>query len=427
MSSATGGRVRRTAVTVWAVGFSLYVLAVFHRTSLAVAGLVARDRFDLSAAQLATFVVVQLFVYASLQIPVGLAIDRFGPRRVLTCGVIAMSLGQLLFAVAETVEVAVSARILVGAGDAMTFACVLRLVATWFPAARVAIWTQVTGIGGQLGAIAATVPMTYAFSHWGWTPTYALAGGIGFVLLIALLVVVHDSPEARRERGAPLSWAVVRRSLGQAWAHPGTRLAFWTHFVTPFSATAFGMLWGYPYLVRAEGVGERTASLLLLLLVVSVVLSGFGVSWVVTRHPYHRSDLVLAIVLAMTLAWTLVLAWPGQAPLPVLALLVTVIAIGGPASTIGFEYGREYNDRHRLGAAIGIINQAGFFASLAVVIAIGLVLDARTPAGQEFAAEAFAPAMACQYPLWALGAFQVWRWRRRTRRFVAAEDVSARD
>ena len=65
---------------VWVVGLLVYFLAVFHRSILAVAGLAAADRFDISAAQLATFTMLQLLVYAGMQIPVGLLVDRYGSR-----------------------------------------------------------------------------------------------------------------------------------------------------------------------------------------------------------------------------------------------------------------------------------------------------------------------------------------------------------
>ncbi|EFQ82039.1 transporter, major facilitator family protein [Aeromicrobium marinum DSM 15272] len=408
----------RAAGWVWAVAFSVYLLAVFHRSSLAVAGLVASERFGITAAQLATFVTLQLLVYASLQIPVGLAIDRLGPRRVLTCGLVVMTVGQLTFAVVDTYPAAVLARVLVGAGDAMTFGCVLRLVSAWFSPRRVPLMTQLTGVGGQFGAILAAVPMTWAFGEFGWTRTYAGAASIGIVLLVALLLVVHDAPGARRVVGPRMSVGLVRRSLADSWSHPGTRLGFWTHFTTQFSATTLGMLWGYPFLVRGEGRSEATAGVLLTVLVVAVMTAGPIIAWLVTRHPYHRSDLVMGVVGAIVVVWTLVLAWPGDAPLAVLVALVVVVGIGGPASMIGFEYGREFNPSHRLGAAIGIINQGGFLATLVLVVAIGLVLDWRTPEGAGFTPEAFRWAMACQYVLWALGLGQIWRYRRRTRRLA---------
>ena len=69
----------RSPYAVWGVGLLVYLVAVFHRSSLAVAGLAAADRFDITASQLAMFTMLQLLVYAGLQIPVGLLVDRFGP------------------------------------------------------------------------------------------------------------------------------------------------------------------------------------------------------------------------------------------------------------------------------------------------------------------------------------------------------------
>ena len=120
---------RRRAWVIWAVGLSVYVLAVFHRTSLGVAGLLAAERFHITAAQLATFTVVQLAVYAAMQIPVGVLIDRFGSKRLMFTGLVLMTAGQFWFAFAGTFAVGLTARILLGAGDAMVFTSLLRLVA----------------------------------------------------------------------------------------------------------------------------------------------------------------------------------------------------------------------------------------------------------------------------------------------------------
>src|SRR5215203_4247453 len=165
----------RQAWTIWVVGLLVYMLAVFHRSSLAVAGLAAADRFDIGASALATFTMLQLLVYAGMQIPVGLLVDRFGPRRVLLTGAITLTLAQAGFAFADTYALALVARVFVGVGDAMTFICVLRLVNTWFAPRRVPLMTQLTGVTGQLCAIIAAVPMTVALRELGWTTSYLIA------------------------------------------------------------------------------------------------------------------------------------------------------------------------------------------------------------------------------------------------------------
>ena len=414
--------------TVWAVGLLVYMLAVFHRSSLAVAGLAAGERFDITASQLATFTTLQLLVYAAMQIPVGLLVDRFGSRSVMLVGTTLMAAAQAGFALAESYPVAVVARVLVGVGDAMTFICVLRLVSRWFPARRVPFVTQVTGTLGQLGAVGAAVPMTWALGRWGWTPAYLAAAGLGVVLAVALLLVVDDSPGARHARGPRLSLGAVRASLAASWAHPGTRLGFWMHFTTQFSATALSLLWGFPFLVRGEGRSEQTAGLLLTLMIVAVMVAGPVLGWLIGRHPWHRSTTVLSIVWSIVLVWTAVLAWPGPAPLWLLVLLVLVTGVGGPASMIGFDLGRTSNPAERLASASGIINQAGFSASLVLVIAIGLILDWRTPgASTAYQPSAFRWAMSAQYVLWAIGLLQIWRYRRRTRGVVDRRVLEAGD
>lgn len=413
-----------SALLIWAVALAAYLLAVFHRSSLAVAGLEAADRFGISAAQLATFTTLQLLVYAGMQVPVGLALDRYGPRLLLVLGAVVMTTGQVCFAFVESYPLAVAARVLVGIGDALTFTCVLRLVATWFPTRRVPLMTQLTGATGQVGSIVAALPMTWAFSHWGWTNAYLAAAGVGLVVTLLVVVVVRDAPGQWRRPGPAISVAFVRRSLSDSWRHPGTRLGFWTHFTTQFSATTLALLWGYPFFVRGEGRSPHEAGLLLTLLVVALVVAGPVLATITTRHPFHRSDLVMGIVLAMVVVWTAVLVWPGDAPTWLLVLLVMVVGTGAPASIIGFEYGREFNPDARLGTAIGIINQGGFIASLLLVVAIGLVLDWRTPSGADYTPEAFRWAMSAQYVLWGLGLANIWRSRHRTRKHVAAAPVS---
>ncbi|MEP9365305.1 MFS transporter [Nocardioides sp. CN2-186] len=414
----------RSPYAVWVVGLLVYLVAVFHRSSLAVAGLAATDRFDISAAQLATFTMLQLLVYAGMQIPVGLLVDRFGSRSVLLTGTIVLTIAQTGFALAESYPAALVARVFVGMGDAMTFICVLRLVSSWFPGRRIPLMTQLTGTLGQLGAIGAAIPMTWALSHLGWTHAYLLAASLGVFLAIAVLVVLWDTPEHKHLRGPAMSLPAVRESLSASWSHPGTRLGFWMHFSTQFSSTALSLLWGYPFFVKGEGQSSSTAGLLLTLMVLAVMLAGPTLGWLVGAHPWHRSTMVLTIVSTIVVVWTVVLAWPDHAPTWLLVVLAIVVGVGGPASMIGFDVGRTSNPHHRFASASGIINQGGFLASLTLVIAIGLVLDWRTPGGgSDYTPSAFRWAMCTQYVLWALGLTQVYRYRVKARRVVDRDEL----
>jgi hypothetical protein len=242
-------------------------------------------------------------------------------------------------------------------------------------------------------------------------------------MVVALLVVVHDAPGTRTRRGPALGLGEIRASLAASWEHPGTRLGFWMHFSTQFSATVLGLLWGYPFLVKGEGLSEQQAGTLLTVMVVAIMAAGPVLGWRVTVRPWHRSNLVIGIVSAIAASWTVVLLWPGDAPLALLVWLVVVTGVGGPASMIGFDVGRTSNPLHRLASATGIINQGGFYASLVLVIAIGLILDWRTPgASADYPPSAFRWAMSFQYLLWGLGLLQVVRYRQKARARLRVED-----
>jgi len=415
----------RRALAVWAVAVAVYFLAVFNRTSLGVAGLMANERFGISAAQLSFFTMLQLVVYAGMQIPVGLLVDRFGSRRVLTAGAALMMVAQAGFALATTYPEALLARTFVGAGDAMTFISVLRIVARWFPLRRVPLFTQLTGNVGQLGAIVAAIPLSWALAHWGWTTAFLCAAGAVPVTLLFLLLVVRDDPSARSLRGEPLSPRVLLSSLRSSWAQPGTRLGFWVHFTTPFSSTVLGLLWGYPFFVKAEHVASTTAGALLTVLTLVGVAAGPVLGYLVGRHPWHRSTLALWAVAASVAAWTAVLLWPGRAPVWLLGVLVCAVGLGVPASMIGFDVARTSNPAHRQASATGIINVAGFVAALVTVVAIGFILDWRTPSGTDYTPGAFHWAMSFQYVVWGLGVIMMLRQRRRIRSRVDRAAVEA--
>ncbi len=407
---------------VWAVGLSAYIVAVLQRTSLGVAGLDAQVRFDVGASALASFAVLQLLVYAGLQVPVGLLLDRFGSMRLVVSGALVMAAGQGLMAFSDDLTGAIIARVLVGAGDAMTFISVLRLVPQWFPTRRIPVVTQLTGIVGQLGQVLSAVPLAALLAGPGWGTAFLSAAASGLFVAVVAVVALHDTPDRRINTGEAATARQLGSDLATAWRHPGTRLGLWTHFTTQFPGTVFALMWGYPFLVAGEGLSRGTASAMLTLFVVVGMIGGPVLGVLVQRHPMRRSWLVLGIVAVNAAGWGLVLAWPGQAPLGVLVVLVIALGLGGPGSMIGFEFARTFNPPNRLGTATGIVNVGGFVASLTAILLIGLILDARTGGSADYGIADFRVAMSVQYLLMAVGVLGILRTRRLVRRRLADED-----
>ena len=404
---------RRRAWVIWSVGLAVYLLAVFHRSSLGVAGLLASERFGVSATELSFFTVLQLLVYAGLQVPVGVLLDRYGSRRLLLVGLVMMTAGQLGFAFATSFPAAVAARAVVGAGDAMIFVSVIRLATVWFHARQAPMVTQLTGIIGQTGAIVAAAPLSYLLRELGWTPAFAAASSVGVVLLVLVLALVTDSPY-RRVEVVPVRLRALAQSLRRVWGNPGTRLGMWSHFVSQFSVTVFSLLWGFPFLVRGQGWSEAAASTLLMAMVGWIILSGFVLAALVARFPFYRSWIVLGVVAAIMVSWALVLLRSTPAPDWLVVLMAFATASGGPTAMVGFDLARSFTPVAAIGRANGIVNVGGFLASLLCMALIGVVLDLRESGGMSaYDLDDFRVAMAVQYLFWALGIVQLLRYRRR--------------
>ncbi|MGW7358682.1 MFS transporter [Streptomyces sp. NPDC054802] len=409
----------RRAAAVWGIGVAVYFVAVIFRTSLGVAGLDAADRFGVNASALSTFSILQLLVYAGMQIPVGLMVDRLGTKKVLTIGVVLFTVGQLGFALSPSYGTALAARALLGCGDAMTFISVLRLGSRWFPARRGPLIGQVAALFGMAGNLVSTLVIARMLHGMGWTATFAGSAAAGVLVLVLLSLFLSDHPEGHEPPPAfggetPLSarhagLAFVRKQIAASWREPGTRLGMWVHFTTQFPGMVFLLLWGMPFLVEAQGMSREGAGGLLTLVVLSNMLVGLVYGQVIARHHAARVPLALGTVGSTATLWAVTIAYPGgPAPMWLLVTLCTVLGACGPASMIGFDFARPANPPERQGTASGIVNMGGFIASMTTLLAVGLLLDAT---GGDYRI-----AFSSVFVLEALGVAQILRLRGRTAR-----------
>ncbi len=444
---------------VWGTAVVAYVLAVVGRSALAATGVTAAQRFDVSAATLSLLAVGSLAVYAALQIPAGVLVDRFGARRLIAGGAVLVAVGQAILALAPSFPVAVIGRVLAGAGDAVTFVSILRLVPTWFAPRRVPLVNQLSGILGQLGQAVSAIPLAALVVSDGWTAAYLSAAGVTGLVAATAFLILHEGPEGNRrpapatadiargtsagsatapwrdDRPAPATADIARgTSAGSAtapWRDNTVRLGFWCHVASPFSGNVWGLLWGFPFLVAGEHLPGDLARLLTSGVVVVNVVIGplFGLAS--GRFPHRRVALIAGSVVAQVVAWSLVLSWPGTVPWPVLVGLVVILGSGGSASLVAFDVARSAVAPSQVGRASGVVNVGGFISSLLVVALVGVLLDLQgAGAPADWTTTAFRVAMAVHVPVALVGlagmALASRRVRQRAGGRVAPEPVPIR-
>ncbi|WP_183091695.1 MFS transporter [Streptomyces radicis] len=393
------------------------MVAIFNRGTLGVAGPMAADRLGVDATALSSFAAVQLGVFAATQIPVGLLVDRYGPRVMLTTSLTVMAVAQTMVAGGETVSLVLLGRALLGCGDAMVMISVLRLISAWFPTTRTPVLAQLTIVAGTAGGLAAIPPLAAALRAFGWEPVFYTIALLTTCLIAVVWVGVRDappdalSPETRRP-----SEETFRSALVAAWRQPTTQVGLWLMFTVHFPVQVFVLLWGYPYLTQGQELPEATASYVTAVpLVVTMALGPvFGV--ISGRRPRWRLPLVLSIAATTTLAWSLVLLWPTQpAPLTLLFPLAIVLGLGNPAAVFGLDIARAGSAPHRVGAASGIANIGGYTAALLAIMLIGFTLDQSRETTAEPDLADFRIALATQFLVQILGAAMLFRCLRRSR------------
>lgn len=422
----------RRAFLVWSVAVGAYVVAILNRSSFGVATLEVSQLFGVSSAALATMAVAQLVVYALLQVPVGVLLDRYGPRVLVASGAAGMAAGQVVLALAPSATWVLAGRVLVGAGDALTFVSVVRLVPAWFAARRVPVMTQLTGSLGQLGQVLSAVPVVALLHAEGWRTTFLSVAAVGVVATIAVVAVVRDAPAdpgavvltaddgrrvgllRRRWRPAPARAPREPGALRAVLGDPGARLGFWMHFTGQFSNHVVVLLWGFAFFVEGQGRTAGEASALLTLNVVAAVVAGPLIGLLVGRRPGARMPLALGTAVAIGLAWLSVTLPTSPVPLWVLAVFVVVVAVGGPTSLIAFDVARSATPPARLGTATGFVNTGGFVGALLTMLVVGVVLDRVGGGARDL--DAFRTAFSVVVVPWVVGVAGMLLGRRSARR-----------
>lgn len=389
MASEPAGGAR--AWLVWGVAVGGYFLAMLHRNGLGVAALEAQSRFDVGPALLSLLPMLQLLVYVVLQVPAGLLADRLGPRYTLVMGMAAMTVGACLFALAPGIEVAVAGRFLIGLGDALVFLNVIRLAALWFPRARYALVSGLTGVVGGTGQVASAAPLAWALDGFGWVAAFLATTVLTALMALLMLVVVRDRPAGAAGRSTvadPISvWAALKEALRSRGPQIG--MAHHAAVMAPF--TMMMVLWGYPFLVGGLGLAEDTAALTLTALAAGGLWMAPLAGVVIGRSPGVRRWLGLTLSTTLSLGWLLMVAWPGGVPVAVGLTVLAASAIGQTlAPTVSFDFARDGIPASRTGVASGLVNMSGFTTAVVCTVAAGALLQT-LPEGPEAYQLAFVP------------------------------------
>ena len=165
------------------------------------------------------------------------------------------------------------------------------------------------------------------------------------MIAVLVLAAVRNVPPGSEAHVTVSSWRQAGNDLVDSFRAAGTRLGLWAHFTAQFSGMVFALLWGYPFMTVGLGYSPELAGGLLTMMVLAAVVIGPVLGRLTAAYPLRRSNLIFGILVATIGMWTVVLLWPGAAPLPIFVVLVLVLAAYGPGSAVGLRLRPDLQSR----------------------------------------------------------------------------------
>jgi MFS family permease len=361
---------------VWSLSALSFGYAFFQRVapSVMVSDLMAE--FSVGAAVLGQLSALYFYPYALLQIPIGLLLDRFGPRLLLSGSMAIAAAGTVAFALAGTIELAYAGRFLVGTGSAVGFIGSLTLASKWFPPHRYALLIGLTMLVAMSCGFAGQAPLAAAIGAYGWRTTMLASGVAAALLATMIFLFVRDMPpgvvsgQTRSRPGWSDLWLGLRRvaKSGDVWVTSIVAMAMSGPML------AFGGLWGVPYIMTAYGLPRPEAALLVSLTLVGWAIGAPAGGWLSDHIRLRKAPVVVATAL-LTLLIGLLVAIPG---LPLWATVAVMIGIGylGRHMTITYGIARDLTPPSVHGSVSGLVNGINVASGAVLQPLIGILLDA---------------------------------------------------
>ncbi|MBI1736695.1 MAG: MFS transporter [Candidatus Rokubacteria bacterium] len=339
-----------------------------HLHRLAFAPLIPTFVSDLglSYAAAGTVQTAYFWTYASMQLPVGLATDRWGARRVMLTCLAALAVGTLAFAASATYLTAFLARMLVGLGAAAVWVPGMRLISEWFPSQERGRATGVMSSGGGIGGTLGLIVVPWLATYWGWRIAYGamVVPAVVTFVLVALLMrsggTTHVGPPSR----GTLRRVIARRELWTVNMNVVCSYGAYFSFITFLPS----------YLVRALGYGDAQAGVITALItggtIVSWPLAGLVSDRLGRRKPLLLLGQMASVLVPLAFAWIVPLF--GAAAMAI--AFASGLLVGGlilPSVMIVEMFPRE-----EAATAMGVVNSASFVGGIFLPIVLGAIVDA---------------------------------------------------
>ena len=378
MSSASPQRAR-IAARMLAVLCAAFMASQFFRVSNAVIAPELMRTLSISSEAMGVITGAFFFAFGIMQIPTGILLDRFGPRRTMSGLFVIAAAGSAVFATAEGTAGLVAGRALIGIGCAAGLMGMLVTIARWYPPERFAKLSSMVYVVGGAGVLFATTPLAAAADTIGWRGAFWAMTGITLGFAAMLFAMVRDAPPGREVESAGETFAQMLGGVREVSRNRQLWHVCAIQFVNYGSIIAVIGLWAGPYLNDIHGLRGVARGNVLFVINVSMLAAVIGYG-VVERRLHSRKRAIAGGSVASAAILLILAFWSGIGTWPAIALL-TAFAVASGHIMLNHAHARAVLPDHLVGRGLTLQNVAVFFGVATMQSVTGLIIGRFTEVG----------------------------------------------
>ncbi|CRK80833.1 MFS transporter [Neobacillus massiliamazoniensis] len=365
----------------WVVFASVLITYLFVVSQRTAPGLISDQLmkdFHVSASTIGLLASIQFLAYASLQIPIGILSDRFGPNLFLIFGALLNGLGTFIYSLAPNEMVLLLARLLVGMGDATIWVNLVLIIGQWFKVKEFVSLLGLAGMTGSLGFLMATVPFSAWIDIAGWRVPFFTVGILLCIFGACLYFVLVKIPKKMSFNSNTIKRDHVHENNNyllrsiftdrQAWA------TFLCHFGIMGTYVGFIGSWAVPYGMNVYDMSRSHASELIMIGLFGAIIGAPLTSWISSRLDSLKRPYVVAHLIVF-ISWVTFLFYGGKPPFNMVIILFFLLGFGNGASALTFAVVRQSFPMKVVGVVSGFANTGGFLSAVLLPTIFGKILD----------------------------------------------------
>jgi len=368
---------------VISVSLLAYLLVFFQRTALSVLQPDLENAFQLSAIQFASLASVYMYVYALLQIPVGLLVDSIGPKKTTVIGLFLAAAGAAIMAYAPAYHWLFIGRVLSCIGIAPIFLNTLKLSAEWFKPSEFASLAGITLFVGNFGALLSSYPLSWLVHITNWQTSFKVIALFTYLVAFLALFFIFDKPShcgfENHFDSKPLTWRDTLYGLGLTLSKPAIYLPMAIYSFSLASVLTIQASWGARMMLTFLSISKTSAGFVIMFISIGI-MTGALISGKL-GDKYRKELVLICFLIPAALLWISFFFIQQLSLIWVYAGWMLLLGFSSAGFSLTFSLGKEISGHRFSGIGTAVVNGSGFIFTALVQYIYSFVLESSKTGG----------------------------------------------